>query len=206
MRQDDLLYVMAAAVTVSAIALIWQALLLFGVYKFSKIAREKVTTIAGQVESFVLSAQRSLEHRSKQVSDVANRAGEVLDLVYKQLVRIDDVMEEATAEASSQMDRVELALDDTIGELHTTVALLNKRLLRPVREVNGIAAGIKAALGYLLRSQRVTVERTTHEEECHTASEGKRRKDRIVQQGYADKKARPIVSPHGARADCKPQQ
>lgn len=165
MSSDALLYVMAGAVVVSALALILQAVLLLAMYKSTQAMREQVSRIAGHTESFVHSALRSIEQSRKQVSDVAVKTGEVLDLAHKQLVRIDDVLGEATARARIQMDRVEMVMDDTLSRLHETTALLNKGILRPVREINAVAAGIQAALSYLFRSQRLTVERATHDEE-----------------------------------------
>ncbi|RPI12024.1 MAG: hypothetical protein EHM65_06435 [Acidobacteriales bacterium] len=165
MSTDALLYVMAGAVVVSALALILQALMLVGVYKSTKALRETATRTAGQVESLVESLQRSQEQTRKQISEVATKAGEVLDLAHKQLIRIDDVLGDAVGRARIQMDRVELILDDSIGKLQETTALLQKGILRPVREINGVAAGVQAALSFLFRSQRMTVEQATHDEE-----------------------------------------
>jgi hypothetical protein len=165
MNTDALLYVTAAAVLISASALALQALLLLGNYKSIKTMRDQLIAITGHAESFFQSAQRSLEQSRKQISDVATKAGEVLDLTQKQLVRVDDVLGEAHFRAKIQMERVDLILDDAIDKLDETVALLNKGLLRPVREINAVAAGVQAALGCLFRGQRLTVERATHDEE-----------------------------------------
>jgi hypothetical protein len=113
----------------------------------------------------VESAQRTLEQSRKQVVEVAEKATEVLNLTHKQLVRIDDVLGDATSRAKVQMDRVELMLDDTLGRMHELSAMLHKGILRPVREINGIAAGLQAALGFLFGSKRLTVEQATHDEE-----------------------------------------
>jgi len=164
MSPDALLYVVAGAMLISASAMVLQACLLLGIYKSAKATREQVVLIAGHVESFVYSAQRTLEQSRKQISDVATKAGEVLDLAHKQLVRVDGVLGEATVRAQIQMERVELILDDAIGKLEQTFTLLNKGILRPVREINAVAAGVQAALSVLFRGQRLTVERATHDE------------------------------------------
>jgi hypothetical protein len=165
MSPDALLNVMTGAVVVSAVALVFQAFLLFGMFRASRATREQVTQIAGHVESFVEYSQRTLEQGRKQVSDLAVKTAEVLDLTHKQLVRIDEVLGEATSRARVQMDRVELILDDTLSRLHETSASLHKGILRPIREINGLAAGLQAALGVLFRGHRLSVERATHDEE-----------------------------------------
>ncbi|MFB3778584.1 MAG: hypothetical protein ACE141_13280 [Bryobacteraceae bacterium] len=164
MTPDALLYVMAAAILISAAAMVLQALLLLGTYKAAKAMRDQVARISGQAESFLETAHRNLEQNRKQITDLAAKAGAVLDLTQKQLVRIDAVLGEASSRARIQMERVDMILDDAIGKLDDTVALLNKGLLRPVREINAVAAGLQAALGYLFRGRRLTVERATHDE------------------------------------------
>jgi len=165
MNPDALVYVMAGAILISASALVLQACLFVGFYKSARATRDQVSVIAGHVESSAQSAQRTLEQSRKQISDVATKAGEVLDLAHQQLVRVDEVLGEATTRARIQMERVELILDDTIGKLEETAALLNKGILRPVREINAVAAGIQAGLSYLFSGKRLTVERATHDEE-----------------------------------------
>jgi hypothetical protein len=89
----------------------------------------------------------------------------VLELLHKDLVQADEILGEVTARARIQMDRVEMVLDDTVSRVQETIALLNKGILRPVREINALAAGVSAALGFLFRGRRISVERATHDEE-----------------------------------------
>jgi hypothetical protein len=156
---------MAGAVVVSALALILQALLMLGLYKSSVAIGKEAAAIASQVESFVESTQRTLEQSRKQIADVAAKTSEVLDLTHKQLVRIDDVLGEATFRARVQMDRVEMIVDDSLELLQNTTAGLQRAVLRPVREITGLAAGLQAALSFLFRGERMTVEQATHDEE-----------------------------------------
>ena len=89
----------------------------------------------------------------------------MLDTTQKQLVRVDDVLGEATSRAKVQMERVELVLDDTISRVHGTVMELNNGILRPLRELNGLALGIRAAFQHLVRGGRPNVAQATSDEE-----------------------------------------
>ncbi len=165
MNGEALLYVMASAVVVGAVALIMQALLLLGVYKASKATHQQVTVIAARAVSFFETTGRSIEQSQKQLAEVAVKTTKVLDLTQTQLVRIDDFLGETTLRARIQMDRVEMVVDDAVSGLYATAALLNKGILRPVREINAVAAGVQAALASLFRGQRSSVERATHDDE-----------------------------------------
>lgn len=165
MSPEVLLYLIASAVAVSALGLVLQALFMFGVYRSTRATRDQMSAVANQIETFVASAERILEQTSKQVAEVSAKTSQVLDLTHKQLVRVDEVLDEATARARIQMDRVDMVLDDVMGRVQETAALLNKGILRPVREINGVAAGLQAALGFLFRGRRVSVEQATQDNE-----------------------------------------
>lgn len=165
MSPDALLFVMTGAVVVSALALIIQTLLLLALYKSSVAIGKQAVSVASHVESFVESTQRTLEQSRKQIADVAAKTSEVLDLTHKQLVLIDDVLGDAVFRARAQMDRVGMIVDDSLSLLQNTTAGLQRAVLRPVREITGVAAGLQAALSFFFRGERTTVEQATHDEE-----------------------------------------
>lgn len=165
MSPDVLLYLITSAVVVSALALVFHAVFLFGIYRSSRATRDQVNAVASHVESFVASALETLAVSRKQISEVSEKSKTVLDLAHKQLVRVDEVLEETTSRARIQMDRVEMVLDDSLSRIQETIALLNKGILRPIREINAVAAGLSTALSVLFRGRRISVERATHDEE-----------------------------------------
>ncbi|MCS6951682.1 MAG: hypothetical protein RMK57_04025 [Bryobacterales bacterium] len=165
MSQEVLLYVIGGAVAVSAIAMILQAVMLAGIFRASKATREQVAYLTSHAESFFGSAQKSLEQTRKQIADVAAKAGDVLELTRTQLARIDEILSDAASRARVQMDRIELVLDDTVSRLHSTANQLQDGILRPLKEINGLAVGIRAGLGVLFGGKRLTVEQATQDEE-----------------------------------------
>jgi len=154
-----------AAVIVSAVAIVFQAILLFAIHRQTKRLGEQVAALAPKVESTLEMAQRTLEQSRKQISDVTAKANEVLDATKTQIVRINDVLEDATSRARVQLDRVELVLDDTISRVHQTVATLHNGILRPLKEIAGVAAGVRAAVSYLFSGGRPTVAQATQDDE-----------------------------------------
>ena len=88
-----------------------------------------------------------------------------MEMSRRELARIDDVMGEATDRTRAQMDRIEMVLDDTVNRYQETIALLQSGILRPLRQLNAITAGIRATIAVLAGSRRRTVEQATHDEE-----------------------------------------
>jgi methyl-accepting chemotaxis protein len=172
MNETALLYVMTAFVIISAIALCIQAGMLAGIYKTVKSLQDSITPLLPKVESLVAKATSTVEQSGKQISEITSRTTEILDSTKiivestkRQVAMVEDVLGETTERAKVQLERVELVLDDTISRAHETVAVVHDGIMRPLREVNGIAVGVRAALGALARGNRPTVDRATSDEE-----------------------------------------
>jgi ABC-type transporter Mla subunit MlaD len=165
MSETTLLYVMTAFVIISAIALCIQAGMLTAIYKTTKALEEKITPLVPKVESLVAKATSTVEQSGRQITDITTRANDILDSTKRQLAIVEEVVGDAAVRAKVQMERVELVLDDTLSRAHETVAVVHDGIMRPLREVNGIAAGVRAALGSLARGNRPTVDRATSDEE-----------------------------------------
>jgi len=94
-----------------------------------------------------------------------DQANDIMDSARNQIAMVEEVVNEATARAKVQMERIELVLDDTINRAHETVATVHNGIMRPLQELNGIAVGVKAALAFLARNNRPSVAQATSDEE-----------------------------------------
>ena len=61
--------------------------------------------------------------------------------------------------------QAELVVEDTVGRVHETVGAVHNGLLAPVRQINGLAAGAKAAVGVFLKGGRPNVAEATQQDE-----------------------------------------
>jgi ABC-type transporter Mla subunit MlaD len=165
MNEMTLLYVMTAFVIISAIALCVQAGMLAGIYKTTKALQEKIDPLLPKVEDLVTKATSTVEQSGRQITEITSRTNDILDSTKRQLAIVEEVVGDAAVRAKVQMERVELVLDDTLSRAHETVAVVHDGIMRPLREVNGIAAGIRAAFAAVARGNRPTVDRATSDEE-----------------------------------------
>ena len=165
MDPNALLYVMTAFVIIAAIALCIQAGMLTAIYRTTKAMQMQIQPRVPKVESLVETTKTTVEQSRKQIVDVTTRANEILDSTKRQLAMVEDVVSDASARAKVQLERVELVLDDTLNRAHETVATVHDGIMRPLREINGIAAGIKTALAYMARGNRPSPDQATSDEE-----------------------------------------
>jgi hypothetical protein len=165
MDTQALLIIMAVFTGVAAIALLIQAGFLFGIYKSSRAMQEKVERLTPKIESLVDSSKAAVDESKTRIIEISTKTSEILDSARRQMTRVEALLEDAATRAEVQLDRAELVLDDAMSRAQQTVATVQSGILKPLREINGVALGVRAALQYFLRGGRPSPDRATADEE-----------------------------------------
>jgi len=165
MSPNALLGVMTAFVIIAAIALVIQAGMLAGMYRTIKQLQQTINPLVPKVDSLVDRSTMTVEQSRQQITEVAARANDILDSTKRQLAVVEGVVNDAAARAKVQIERVELVLDDTLSRVHQTVTEVHEGILKPLRQLNGLAAGIRAAVEAMSRGNRPHVDQATSDEE-----------------------------------------
>lgn len=156
---------MAVFVAIAAIALAGQALALLGLFWVARDLRTKILGSWPQIESLIGSSRRTVEQAEHHLGKIGNSSVAILDVTKQQLVRVDELLTDASTRAKVQLDRAEMVLDDTMTRVQQTVGIVQRGVLSPVREVHGIISGLRTAFSHLSRGSRTTVEHVTSDEE-----------------------------------------
>jgi hypothetical protein len=152
-------------VGICALAMLAGAIALIGVFAIARDLQGKLMKSWPEIQSVIASSKRSVETAEKQLNIIGTSSISILDVTKQQLVKVDELLSDASARARVQMERAELVLDDTMTRVQETVGIVQKGVLRPVREVHGIFTGIRTTIAYLGRANKSTVERATSDEE-----------------------------------------
>jgi hypothetical protein len=162
MDQNTLLIIF---IGISALAMLGGAVALIGIFLIARDVRGKFLQAWPEIQSIIMSSKRTVERAEKQIATIGESSSAILDTTMLQLAKVDDLLSEASTRARVQLERAEMVLDDTMTLVQETVGIVQKGVLRPVREVHGIFAGIRTTIAYLGRASRSTVERATSDEE-----------------------------------------
>jgi len=172
MDSHTALYWMIGFTSTATACLLIQVILLAFMARASWAAKKqtaelvaRVGPLVDKVEPIIDQTQQAIEDVRRYAAEISNKTNDILDLSRRQLVRVDDVMGEAASRTRAQMDRIEMVMDDTVNRFQETTTLLQNSIVRPVRQINAVTAGIRAALAYMAGSRRATVEQATHDEE-----------------------------------------
>lgn len=159
------LIIMAVFVAVAAIALLIQAGMLFGIYKSARAVEQDVSHLLPKFEALTEISTQVITESHANLLEIGVKTNEILDLTRRQLERVDSIMQDASTRARVQMDRAELVVDDAMQRTQETVALIHSGIMKPIREINGVAQGLKAALQFLTRGGRPNPDEVTADEE-----------------------------------------
>jgi ABC-type transporter Mla subunit MlaD len=165
MNQELLLVIMTIFVAVAATALVIQMFMLIGIFKTTKSLQARAEAILPQVKSILTKAETTLDDSRKNIVDITTKANEMMDIGKAQLVKLDSVITDASSRAKVQLERAEMVVDDTVSRVHESVTAVHNGLLRPVREIQGIATGVRTAVEHFLRGGRPSVAQATQDDE-----------------------------------------
>jgi hypothetical protein len=162
---NNLLIILIVFVALSALAMIIQACTLLGLFLVARKLQQAVMPIIPQVEGIVGTTRRTVERVEKHVEKIGSISTAILDTTKQQVSKIDELLTEGTTRARVQMERAEMVLDDSMTRVQQTVTAVQSGVLRPIREVHGVLAGLRTFFTYLGRAGRPTVDHATADEE-----------------------------------------
>ena len=165
MDQNTLLILLTIFVALAAVAMFIQAVMLIGLYVVARKLQEKIMPIIPEVEKVVGVVRGTIETVEKHIEKIGATSGAILDVTKQQLVKVDELLSDASTRAKVQMERAEMVLDDSMTRVQETVSLVQRGVIRPIREVQGVLSGFRTALAYLGRGGRPTVDHATSDEE-----------------------------------------
>ncbi|HEY7209524.1 MAG TPA: hypothetical protein VH477_04565 [Bryobacteraceae bacterium] len=165
MDEHTLLILLTVFIAISAIALLIQAVSLIGMFLVARQVREKLFALWPEIQETVRIAKRTAHGVEKSTDRIASTSLGILEVTRQQLVKVDDLLSDASTRAKVQMERAEMVLDDTMTRVQSTVSVVQRTVLRPIREVHGVLSGVRTAIQHFGRASRSTVDHATSDEE-----------------------------------------
>src|SRR5206468_646719 len=89
-----------------------------------------------------------------RVAQIEHEVAEITRPAREQVERLGDVVHEAGDKARARLEQIDHTVETTIEQVEQVSGAMKRAVMKPVREVNGLAAGISAAVGTLVRGQR----------------------------------------------------
>ena len=134
---------------------------------------EQVGPVVEKMGPAVVQAGLILENVNRLVAETRPKIVRISDDVAgiaragrEQVDRAGEFLRNAGDRAIARLDQIDRAGESTVGQVEQVGDVVKRAVMTPVREVNGIAAGISAAVSTLVHhSRRPHVDQATQDEE-----------------------------------------
>jgi uncharacterized protein YoxC len=114
----------------------------------------------------VTTAGQTLEEVRPRVVEISSDCAAIARAGREQVERWGDLFHDVSDRARERIDQIDRSVDNTVEQVEQVGEAVKKAALRPVREVNGLAAGISAAFSTLVHgTRRSSVDHATQDEE-----------------------------------------
>ena len=164
-NQTIFLALIAVFVAISAAAMIFQAAMLYGTYKASRELRDQIMPLTVKVDALVETSRSAVDEARIKIVEITTKTNQILDVAREQMETVEELLEDASLRTRRQMARAEMVVEDALDRAQETVEIVHRGILAPLRGINGVAAGIRAALHFLLRGTRPSPDQVTVDEE-----------------------------------------
>ena len=127
---------------------------------------DKVGPALDSATKVLATTQQIVDETRPRVAAITEEAVAISKSGREQIERIGGLLGDAGERAKERLDQIDRSVDNTVEHLGQAGDAMKRAVLRPVREVNGLAAGISAAVSTLVHgSRKSSVDHATQDEE-----------------------------------------
>jgi ABC-type transporter Mla subunit MlaD len=165
MSEDVFRWVITVGVGLSALMTAITTGAMFAMYRTSKRIEEKVSPLFDKAGPIMDRARTVVDEAGPKIQDMIDKASEMTTAARDQIQKLDILLSETTERARLQIDHIDAVVGDTVNRVQETAAAVQNTVLAPVREVNGVVSGLRAAISSFARGNRASVDHATQDEE-----------------------------------------
>jgi methyl-accepting chemotaxis protein len=116
--------------------------------------------------TLVNSGNKVLEENRPRIADITAETLVIAKTARQQAERIGELIDDVNGRAKTRIAQIDQAVDHTVEQVEHASEAVKSAVLKPVKEVNGLVAGVKAALStYAQGGNRNSPEHATQDEE-----------------------------------------
>ena len=148
-------------VALTALAVITQAGVLVAIYMMSK-------RMSDQIDRFMKDTREMMAPMRTITENMRIASANLVDIgvvAREQFRRVEAMVTDTGEVLHTQLERFDRVSQDVAERINETAAVVQDSVIRPVREVAAIAAGVRGGLDALFRRQRSTVDQARQDEE-----------------------------------------
>ena len=129
-------------------------------------AVERAGALIESANQTTCTANQIMQDVRPKIAEISDETAAIVRSGRQQVERLGDLLHDAGDRTRVRLEQIDHAVDATVNQIENVSGAVKSAVLRPVREVNGIAAGISAAVSTLVHGQhKSSVDSATQDEE-----------------------------------------
>jgi len=165
MSDDIFRLVVAGGVVLAALCFLVQTLAMLALHRSVNKMREKIEPLAEKTGPILELVRTSATELVPRMMEISADAVEISKSAREQIHRVGELLKDFSDRAMAQVARIDGAVEQTVGNVQNAGETVKDAVLKPVREVNGVLAGIKTAISVYSHGRRQSVDHATQDEE-----------------------------------------
>ena len=165
MSDDIFRLVVAGGVVLAALCFLVQTLAMLALHRSVNKMREKIEPLAEKTGPILELVRTSATELVPRMMEISADAVEISKSAREQIHRVGELLKDFSDRAMAQVARIDGAVEQTVGNVQKAGETVSDVVLKPVREVNGVLAGIKTAISVYSHGRRQSVDHATQDEE-----------------------------------------
>jgi uncharacterized protein YoxC len=129
-------------------------------------AADKIGQMVDGFGVVLATANRIMEDTRPQIAELSAASVAIAQSGREQVERLGDLLHDASERARTRLEQIDETLESTVRQVEHVGETMKHAVMAPVREANGLAAGLSAAVSTLVhRSRKSSVDSATQDEE-----------------------------------------
>ncbi len=165
MGEDVFRWVITIGVFLAVVAFLVQTVVIFAMYRVTKATQDKIMPVVEAVTPILGTVRRFVDENAPKLSEMTTDMSAVVKSLHEQVNRLGEVVKEVSDRARAQVARIDGAVDQTVEQVQQASDVVKQAILGPVKQVDGIMHGLRAAISVVAHSRRESVDHATQDEE-----------------------------------------
>ena len=129
-------------------------------------AADRLKAVAERAEKVLASANQVIDDARPRVVELSAQMVEIAKTGREHVDRLGTLLNDASEKAHDRLTQIDHSVENTIEQVEQVSDAMRRAVMKPVREVNGVAAAISAVISTLVkRSHKSSVDTAVQDEE-----------------------------------------
>jgi hypothetical protein len=165
MSDETFRWVIAGAVLLATLSCIMGGIMSMVLVSIARKTKVRVDAVLDSVIPLAKDTEETVRVLKPRVIRLSEQAGEVSQMVVTEAHRYSDVSKDLADRTKAQIARLDGVVDSTVEQVQEAGGAVKSAVLRPMREIDGVYAGLRTAIATYTRGRRPSVYSATQDEE-----------------------------------------